>query len=178
MDMKETKLSSTHIYQGHVIKVEVDEILLPNGKQSKRDVIRHPGAVGIVAVDDDGNVLLVRQHRYPVAKDLLEIPAGTLNPNEDPLVCADRELREETGYQPVTLVPIGGIYMAPGYTDEYLHLFYASKVVLEPLAPDDDEFLALERVPFGEVLAMIEDGRIEDSKSITGLLKVARRLGI
>lgn len=171
-------LSSRLVHQGRVIALEVHQIELRNGTQRQREVVRHPGATAVVAMDDEGKVLLVRQFRYPIGRELLEIPAGTLEPNEEPTVCAARELQEETGYKPLELVPMGGVFMAPGYTDEYIHFFYAPRLAHAPLEADDDEYITLERVPLQEALAMIEDGRIVDNKTISALLRTARRLGI
>lgn len=176
--MEEQTLHITPIYQGRVVTLELHQVMLPNGLESKRELIKHPGAVAIVALDEEGRVLLVRQFRYAAAKVLYEIPAGTLNPNEPPLECADRELREETGFQPLSLEPIGGIYMAPGYTTEYLHLFFAPAVQPAPLPPDEDEQIEVTHATWSEVLGMIENGTIEDSKSVSALLKVARKLGV
>ncbi len=176
--MEERSVNITPIYQGRVIRVEQHDVILPNGTPSKRDLVVHPGAVAIVALDDEARVLLVEQYRFAARRTLYEIPAGTLDPDETPLVCARRELREETGYEPLELQSIGGIYMAPGYTTEYLHLFFAPRVAYAPLRPDEDEFIQLHRVTLSQALAMIADGTIEDSKSIVGLLKVARLRGV
>lgn len=176
--MEEKSTNVTPIYNGRVIKVEKHDVLLPNGAASQRDLVVHPGAVAIVALDEGQNVLLVQQYRFAARKVLYEIPAGTLDPNEAPLVCASRELREETGYRPLELQSLGGIYMAPGYTTEYLHLFFAPSIAHSPLNPDEDEFIELHRVPLPKALEMIADGTIEDSKSIVGLLKVARLRGV
>ena len=123
------------------------------------------------------NVLLVRQFRAAAGKILLEIPAGTLNPGEVPLSCALRELQEETGFRADKLDPLGGIYTAPGYTTEFIHLFYATGLSESRLDQDADEFIEVERVPFTQALAMIDSGDIADGKSVSGLLRVARLLG-
>ncbi|NDJ60244.1 MAG: NUDIX hydrolase [Chloroflexi bacterium] len=176
--MEETTVNTTEIYAGRIVNLVVLDVALPDGAPAKRELVRHPGAVAIIAVDADLQVLLVRQFRIAAGVVLREIPAGTLEPGEAPLICAERELREETGYRPGKLEPMGGIYVAPGYTTEYIHLFYATDLSEDPLAQDADEFIEVDRVPFTEALAMIERGDIVDGKSITGLLRVARRLNL
>ncbi|MEO8394916.1 MAG: NUDIX hydrolase [Chloroflexota bacterium] len=175
--MEEVTLRTTNIYDGRIIKLDLLDVRLPDGKEARREVLRHPGAVAIVALDEAKNVLLVRQFRAAAGKVLLEIPAGTLNPGEVPLTCALRELQEETGFRAEKLEPLGGIYTAPGYTTEFIHLFYASGLSEAPLPQDEDEFVEVERVPFAESLAMIDRGEIADGKSVSGLLRVARLLG-
>lgn len=176
--MKETILDQQEIYSGRVVHLSVLNVRLPNGKQAKRELIKHPGAVAIVALDEAQNVLLVRQYRLAADRMLLEIPAGTLNRAEDPLVCAERELQEEAGYFPGKLESLGGIFVAPGYTTEFIHLFLATQLRESRLDMDDDEFIEVSRVPLTEALAMVDGGEIIDGKSISGLLKAARRLGL
>lgn len=176
--MDETILSTDELYNGRVVKLAVHQVRLPNGAEAKREIVRHPGAVAIVALDENGDVLLVRQFRLAAGKILSEIPAGTLNPNEDPLECAIRELQEETAYKPGKIEALGGIYVAPGYTTEYIHLFLATNLIESKLAADDDEFVEVQHVPFKEVLAMIDRGEIADAKSNVGVLRVARRMGM
>ncbi len=162
------------IYSGRVVKLDLLTVQLPNGKTSQREIITHPGAVAIVALDGNQNVLMVRQFRLAANRAMLEIPAGTLEPNEAPLVCAERELQEETGYKPQKLVPLGGIFVAPGYTTEYIHLFLATELVKSRLEMDSDEFIEVEIMPLSEALNKIDNGEIDDAKSITALLRVAR----
>lgn len=176
--MEETIVASEQIYNGRVVHLYVHEVQLPDGKHSKREVVQHPGAVAIVAVDTDHNVLMVRQFRLPARKVLWELPAGTLEPDEAPYDCALRELQEETGFKPGKLEALGGFFVAPGYTTEYIHLFLASDLTESQLDGDADEFIEVERVSYVEVLAMIERGDIEDGKTVAGLLRVARRLGV
>ncbi|MEP7291601.1 MAG: NUDIX hydrolase [Chloroflexota bacterium] len=175
--MEEITLRTEQIYSGRIIKLSLLDVRLPDGKEAKRELITHPGAVAIVALDEAGNVLLVRQFRSAAHKILLEIPAGTLNPGEDPQACAERELQEETGYRPGKLEALGGIYSAPGYTTEFIHLFYATELSESRLEHDDDEFIEVERVQLDDALDMIDQGVIADGKSVSGLLRVARRLG-
>lgn len=176
--MEEIILSTKQIYSGRVVTLNLHTVTLPDGNQALREIIQHSGAVAVVALDTEQNVLLVRQFRLGANKIMLEIPAGTLEPQEAPESCANRELREETGYRPLTLEPIGGLYAAPGYTSEYVHLFYTDALEPAPLKQDSDEFLEVTRMPFVEALMKIEQGEINDSKTVIGLLRVARRLGI
>ncbi len=176
--MEETILHREEIYSGRVVNLSVATVRLPNGGESRRELVKHPGAVAIVALDADQNVLLVRQFRLAAGKILLEIPAGTLKPGEPPETCAFRELQEETGYLPGKLEAIGGVYPAPGYTTEYIHLYLATDLSESRLAMDDDEFIEVERIPLNAALAMIDRDELTDAKSITALLKVARRLGV
>ncbi len=176
--MDEITLRSQKIYDGRIIKLDVLDVRLPDGKEAKRELITHPGAVALVALDAEQKVLIVRQFRSAAQKVLWEIPAGTLHPGEDPHDCAARELQEETGYFPGKLEALGGIYSAPGYTTEFIHLFFASELSESKLAQDADEFIEVERRTLPEVLDMIERGTIADGKTVAGLLRVARRLGI
>lgn len=174
--MKEIVRSRQPIYDGRVVKLSVLEVELPNGAIAKREVIAHPGAVAIVALDADQQVLLVRQFRMAVDSVMLEIPAGTLNPGEEVAFCAARELQEETGFRPGVLEKLGGIHVAPGYTSEYIHLFLATQLVESRLPMDDDEFIELERAPLAEALRLIDEGVIHDAKSVSGLLLADRVL--
>ncbi|QPC81637.1 NUDIX hydrolase [Phototrophicus methaneseepsis] len=175
--MDEKILGSTRVYDGKLVKVDKLTVQLPDNATALREVVQHPGAVAIVPIDAENNVLLVRQFRIAANKSLLEIPAGTLEPGEQPDLAAVREMREETGYHPGQIQPIGGIYAAPGYTTEYIHLYYATDLTESPLDQDEDEFIELIRMPYAESLRLIEKGDIEDSKTVAGLLRVAHILG-
>jgi ADP-ribose pyrophosphatase len=176
--MQEISLHTEEIYHGKIVHLTVQDVRLPNGKTAKREIVNHVGAVAIVALDDAQNVLLVRQFRLAAQQVLTEIPAGTLNPDEEPMACAERELQEETGYKPGKLEPLGGVFVAPGYTTEFIHLFLATELRESVLTKDDDEFLELDRVSLRDAIALIEQGKIIDGKSVTGLLRAARRLGL
>ncbi|NWG15515.1 MAG: NUDIX hydrolase [Chloroflexi bacterium] len=176
--MQETILDTEHIYEGRIIKLDVHRVRVPDGQIMQREVIRHQGAVALVALDDRQNVLLVRQYRIGANQAMLEIPAGLLEPGEPPETCAERELREETGYRPDRLEYLGGFYPTPGYTTEYIHLYLATGLSEARLDGDEDEFIEMARVPLTEALAMIERGDINDGKSLIALLWVARRLGL
>ena len=175
--MQEKILTSTRIYDGVLVKLDVQEVELPDGSTSKREVIQHPGAVAVIAIDGD-DVLLVKQFRSASREVTLELPAGTLEPNEPPEISAIRELQEEIGYKPEVIESLGGFYNAPGYTTEYIHLFRASELVESRLPGDSDEFIEVVRLPITEALTMIETGKITDSKTIIGLLRVARAMHI
>ncbi len=172
--MDEKIISTEKIYTGRVINVDVHKVLLPNGTQQVRELVRHPGATAIVAVDKQGKILIVRQFRIAAGKVMCEIPAGTLQVGEDPLQCAIRELQEETGFKPGKIEPLGGFFVAPGYTTEYIHLYWASDLIESRLPGDEDEFIEVEHVGLTEALSMIEKGEIADGKTIIGLLCYAR----
>lgn len=173
--MRETIIHQQQIYSGRVVTLSLLDVTLPNGEAGTRELIQHPGAVAIVALDSDDNVLLVTQYRIAADKILREIPAGTLKLGEDPFVCAERELQEETGYKPGKLERIGGIYPAPGYTTEFIHLFIATDLTESRLAMDDDEFIEVERMPLADAIALVDSGEIADAKSVAGLLRAGRR---
>lgn len=176
--MQETILDTETIYDGRVVKLDVKRVRLSDGQIQKREVIQHQGAVALIALDERQNVLLVRQFRSGTQRVMLEIPAGLLEPGESPETCAVRELQEETGYKPGHLESLGGFYPTPGYTTEYIHLYLAHDLSEAKLAGDADEFIELERLPLTQALALIEIGDITDGKTLVGLLRVARRLGL
>ena len=171
-DNDEVIVSSEQIYDGRVVKLSVAQVTLPDGTTAKREIIHHPGAVAMVAMTDDDEILLVRQYRTAAGKSLLEVPAGTLEPGEDPAFCAVRELQEETGYKPGHLSELGGIYVAPGYTTEYIHLFFATSLTESRLEADSDEFIEVVKVSLYDAVKMIERGEICDGKSVSALLRV------
>jgi len=163
-------LSSRYVYSGHNIRLRVDAVLLPSGKETVREVIEHGGAVVIVAVDDEKNVLLVRQFRHAANIELLELPAGGIDPGETPEQTARREMQEETGYAPGHLETLGGFYSAPGYASEYLHLFLATELMPARLIAADTEEIKVVKMPLAEAVELIHKGDIQDAKSIAGLL--------
>jgi ADP-ribose pyrophosphatase len=174
--MQEKIVHTQDIYQGRVVNLKVHEVVLPDGQMSKRELIHHQGAVALVPIDEAGRVILVRQFRIGAGRVLHELPAGLLEPGEAPEVCAIRELQEETGYKPARLDSLGGFFVAPGYTSEYIHLFLATGLVAAPLTGDHDEFLEAQPVAFAQALKLIETGDIVDGKTIIGLLRAAGRL--
>jgi ADP-ribose pyrophosphatase len=163
-------LSSKYVYQGHNIRLRLDNVQLPSGRETVREVIEHNGAVVIIALDEDKNVLLVSQFRHAAGKELLELPAGGIDPGETPEQTARREMQEETGYNPDKLESMGGFYSAPGYAAEFLHLFLATELMPARLIAEDTEEIKLVRVPLRDAVEMIRTGEIEDAKSIAGLL--------
>jgi len=163
-------LSSQQIYQGRAIKLRVDKVAKPSGREITREVVEHGDCVAIIAVDAEDNVLLVRQFRHAVGEELLEIPAGGINPDESAAEAVRRELREETGYSPQKIEKLGGFYSAPGYCTEYLHLYLATDLISSPLQAEDTESIELVRVPLDDIPNLIASGKIYDAKSIAGLL--------
>ncbi len=177
-DLNEKVIHSEPAFLGRLVKLYVETVELPNGQQAVREIIRHPGAVAMVPLLPGGKVVLVQQFRHASGKIMLEIPAGTLEPGEDPHAAAARELQEEVGYRPGTLERLGGEYTAPGYTSELIHLFLATDLAESRLDQDVDEFLEPVILPFDVALRRVESGAIQDGKTIIGLLWVARRLGL
>jgi ADP-ribose pyrophosphatase len=179
--MLEEKITQTErIFNGKVVKLDVHTVQLPDGTQAKREMLDHNGAVAIVALDEDDNVLLIRQFRLGPKQVMVELPAGMLEIGEETATAeaAIRELREETGYRPQQVERVGGWYVAPGYSSEYIHLFIARDLVPDALEGDADEFIELFRVPFREALAMIDREEIINTTAICGLLRAARYLGV
>lgn len=173
----EKTIETRRIYDGKILSLRVDTISMPNGAISTREIVEHGNAVVVVPIDGEGRLLLVRQYRKPVERSLLELPAGNMEAGEDPQVAATRELREETGFLPGRLERLGGFYAAPGYCQEYLHLFLATDLRLDPLPADFDEDLELVATPWVEVPSLLESGAICDSKSVAGLWWAIARLG-
>jgi len=178
--LRERLVSSEILRKSRVLEFRIDTVESPDGHRSTRDIAGHPGGVAMVAIDPDDNVLLVRQWRHAAGQALLEIPAGTLDrgpdgSTEDHLGAAKRELEEETGYRAASWQYLAGFYTAPGFTSELMHLYLAED--LSPahegrLGPDEDERLELEPVPFGEAVGMAEQGKLNDAKTLVGLLLV------
>lgn len=167
-NLKETFVSAQRLYEGKVINLRRDMVLLPNGNQASREVVEHPGAVAVVPVLPDGRVLMVRQFRHPVGEILLEIPAGKLSPGENPDDCALRELEEETGYLAGKLQRVASIFTAPGFTDEVIHIYLASDLKKTAVNPDEDEFLAVVAHEPQAIRQLIRSGDICDAKTIAG----------
>jgi ADP-ribose pyrophosphatase len=167
-------VSSSIAYNGHLFDVALDMLAMPNGVETRREIIKHPGAVCMIPVDAEGRLLLVTQYRHAAGKRLLELPAGTLEPGEDPQLAAIRELQEEVGQRPGRVQPIGGFFVAPGYTTEYIHLFVCDELHEDALDGDDDEDIEIEPTTLDEALRQIEVGGIVDAKSVIGVLRYAR----
>jgi ADP-ribose pyrophosphatase len=176
--------SSERVYDGRVVKLDVDTVAAPDGSEMTLEMIRHAGAAAIVPLvsdpdAEDPTVLLIRQFRYATGGTIWEIPAGVLESNESPEECAHRELLEEVGATAEDMSPLTTIYTTPGFTDEQIHLFLATGLRVEETRHEPDEFIEVEPRPLSTVLEMIRDGEIVDAKSIAGLLYVAGfRLGL
>ena len=173
-DLTEHFVSGEQVFDGRLLKVRRDVVRLPDGSHGEREYIRHPGAVAVVALFDDGRVLLERQYRYPQGREFIEIPAGKLEPGEPPLETGKRELLEETGYSAREWTRLGVVHTAIAYTDEAIELYLAKKLSVGTAKLDAGEFLEILTVPFAEAIAMVRDGRITDVKTVAALLWVDR----
>lgn len=172
-------IGSKTVFKGHVITVRVDDLRMPSGEVVERELITHGGAVGIVPVTDDGKIILVSQYRHAVAKVMLEIPAGKLEPGEEPEDCARRELIEETGHAPGKLVLLTTFFTTPGYSNEVFHLYAALNLTEQHSEEPEEEIEGTEAVTIGEAVSMIADGRIEDAKTVAaiGMIKIYLEAG-
>jgi ADP-ribose pyrophosphatase len=166
----EVVVESRNVFSGRLIQVRVDKVRMPDGSVHQREVVEHPGAVAIVPVLPTGDIVMVRQYRHAVRRRTLELPAGTREPDEDPLITASRELREETGYSAQQLSELVRFYVSPGWADEELIIYLAKDIVAGPSATEPDEDLTLETIAPPDVIDFIRTGDISDSKSIVGLL--------
>ncbi len=171
MDLRETTLSSKTVFDGRILHVRLDTVELPGGRQASREVVDHPGGVCVLALDGEGRALLVRQFRYPYKEILRELPAGKLEYGEDPERAAVRELREETGAVPGRFQSLGELYPSPGYCGEIIRMYLAQDLTFGEMDLDEDEFLTLERVPFGDLVEQVLSGEIKDAKTIAAVLK-------
>jgi len=164
-------VESRQVFDGRVVRLAVDRVVLPNDAEVEIEVIRHRGAAAVVPLDAQGNVHLVRQYRYAPDDWLLEVPAGKLDHGEPPQVCAAREVEEEVGQRVGTMVPMGWIWTTPGFTDEKIWLYLATDLAPVEAALEDDEVLTVERMPLERAVAMAQRGEIHDAKSICALLR-------
>lgn len=167
--MEET-IESKEIFNGKIIRVRLDKVILPDGKESQREIVQHGGAVAMVPVDEKGNIYFVRQYRKPIEKFLLEIPAGRLEPQEVPEDCARRELAEEIGLWPDKINKLSDFFSSPGFSNEKITIFMARNLRESKMRPDEGEFIDVELYPLSKALAMISSGEIQDGKTIAGLL--------
>lgn len=171
MDLTEKTVKSEKVFEGRVINLRVDTVTLPDGKLSTREVIAHPGGVCVLAVDDEKNVFMVRQYRYPTNQVLLEIPAGKLEYGEDYFEAAKRELEEEAGVVAENYVYLGYFYPTPAYCEEKIHMYFASGLTKTRQNLDDEEFLEVEKIPYTKLLDMINSGEIIDGKTALAALR-------
>ncbi len=168
--LKEELVSTEEIFQGKIIKVQVDTVQLPDGKVAKREVVRHPGAVVILPLTDQGEVVMVRQYRHATGEILLELPAGKRDAGEEPLTCARRELEEETGFRAAKWRVLFSFYTSPGFCDELLYLVLAKGLQKGEAHPDDGEFIDAVTMPLDQVRQMALAGEFKDAKTVLGVL--------
>lgn len=176
MELGEETIESTEVFAGRLVKLRVDKVRLPNGRQTTREIVVHRGAVAAVPLTGDGKVVMIRQYRQAAGEVLLEIPAGTLDPGEDPHACVSRELIEETGYRSDRTTLMFRSYLAPGYSSEMLHTFLAEGLAHVGQRAEEDEFLEVVEIPLDEAVDKIIFGEIKDAKSICGILMAQRFL--
>ncbi|CCQ93189.1 ADP-ribose pyrophosphatase [[Clostridium] ultunense Esp] len=169
MSYEEKTMKSEKIYEGKIVNLRIDTVELPDKKYSKREIVEHPGSVGIIPVTEDGSIVLVEQFRKPVEKALLEIPAGKIEINEEPKETALRELVEETGYIANKMEYISEFYTSPGFSDEKIYLFLATELEFEKENPGDDEYIEIKKIKIEDLINMINRGEIIDSKTIISI---------
>lgn len=162
-------LHSRKLYEGRILNLRLDEVRLPSGRLAVREIVEHRPAVAMLPVADDGSVLLIRQYRDAIRQEILEIPAGILNPGESPREAARRELQEEIGFDAKHLEEWGTFFTSPGFSDEQVTLFCASGLVESRLDPDEDEFIRILAVPREEIPVLLDSGRIRDAKTLAAL---------
>jgi ADP-ribose pyrophosphatase len=161
-----------NIYKGKVITLNIDTIVLPNGLTVDLEIVRHPGASAVVPLKEDGTVVLIRQFRHAAGGFIYEIPAGKLSPEEEPMICAARELEEEIGYRAGSFELLSTIFTAPGFSDEVIHIYKATGLTKGRQQLDRDEVLEIVEVPLYQTIGMIQAGTIRDAKTIVGLQAV------
>jgi ADP-ribose pyrophosphatase len=171
--MSETLTKTRYGYKGKLLKLRVDRVRLPNGYKTTREIVEHPGAVAIIPVLDDARILLTRQYRRAARRHMIEIPAGTLERGESPILCAKRELIEETGYATGRIRKLFSCFLAPGYSTEKIHFFLATRLVPRKAEQPEDETITTQAVKLREGLRAIERGEIQDAKTICGLYYLA-----
>lgn len=172
MNFTEKKLSRTELYSGKIIRVYVDDVRLPNGKTSSREVVEHPGGVCIAALNEKNQLMFVRQFRYPLSEVILELPAGKLEKGQDPLENGKRELKEETGLTGGGFVSLGKIHLSPGFSNEVLHMYFCRVAESGEACPDENEFLQSEYIDLDRAVEMVLNNEITDAKTQNTVLKV------
>ena len=173
MEFKEEMVSHETVYEGVIVNVRRDKARLMDGRITNREVVEHPGGVAVFAVDDQGRVALVRQYRYPMGEETLELPAGKLEPGEDPRDSGLRELAEETGLVPGTFEDMGCLYSSPGILAERIYLYFAKDLTQGPTHPDDGEFVETVWLPYQDLVDKARRGEIKDGKTLVGILKAS-----
>jgi ADP-ribose pyrophosphatase len=176
MNYYEETINEERKYSGNIINVNKATVVLPNGKEATRDIVRHPGASVVVPIADNGELLLVKQYRKACEMVSLELPAGKLDNGEDPGICAGRELTEETGYKAGNMRKVMDIHSTPGFSDEVLHMYVATELKEDVACPDEDEFISCGRYTIDECIRMVTMGRITDAKTIIGIFLADRIL--
>jgi ADP-ribose pyrophosphatase len=170
-------LKSETVYRGRAFSVRVDEMEYRPGRSTRIEIVEHSGAVTILPLDREQQVWFIRQYRPSIGETILELPAGTLKPDEDPAAGADRELQEEIGMRAGSLERLLSFWLAPGYSTEWMHVYLATELTPSALEQDEDEVIAVEKVPLARAIAMAASGELRDSKSLVGVLAAARRFG-
>lgn len=179
--MQFTVLKREKKYNGKIIDLTVDELEYPSGNRTVREIVEHPGGSVVLGVFENSDILLIRQYRHPFEAEVIELPAGKLEKGEDPLVCARREFREETGYTAQKWISLSSIYTTPGFCDEILHIYLAQELTLHEhgqALEEGESSIQLMKVSFQDAFRMIDNGEIKDGKTIAGILLGARKLGI
>lgn len=175
-NLREETIESTEAFSGRLVKLRVDRVRLPNGHETTREIVVHRGAVTAVPLIDTDTIVMIRQYRQAAGEVLMEIPAGTLDPGEDPLTCVEREMREEIGYHAEKITPMFRSYLAPGYSSEMLHTFLAEELVSGEAHNEPDEFIQVVEVKMADAIELIRSGEIKDAKTICGILMAQRIL--
>ncbi len=172
MNLKEKTVSQNYIFKGKIINLRQDIACLPNGNNATREVIEHPGGVSVVAINDNDEIIMVRQFRYPYMENVLEIPAGKRDSkDENTLDCAIRELKEETGATAKSFISLGEIYPTPGYCSEIIYIYLANELEFGECCPDEDEFLETVKIKFDKAVEMVINNEIKDAKTAVGILR-------
>ncbi|CQR46752.1 ADP-ribose pyrophosphatase [Paraliobacillus sp. PM-2] len=175
---EEKTISTTQIFNGKIVQLQIDDVTLPDGNTSKREIIKHPGAVAVIAVTDTNKLLMVEQYRKPLNKSIMEIPAGKLEPGEEPVITAKRELEEETGYTTKTLEYVTSFYTTPGFSNELLYVYFTDELTRleEKKQLDEDEFVAVHEISLSEAEKLLTEQEIHDAKTAYALLYVKERI--
>ncbi|MGI6013715.1 MAG: NUDIX hydrolase [Oscillospiraceae bacterium] len=173
MEYIEKAIRRINEYHGVIVDVEMDQVQLPDGSLTFREVVRHPGGVAVLPVDEEGNAYCVKQYRYAFAQTILEVPAGKQEPGEAPILTAARELSEETGIVAEHLIDLGEVYASPGCFSETLHLYFGTDLKFEAAHLDEGEFLDVVKIPFDKLLDMVLSNEVRDGKTVAAVLKAA-----